>query len=264
MTRSTIETRIDGLLGGRVQLEQPVRGYRVAIDPVLLAAAVPARAGDHVLDVGAGSGAVTLCLLARVPGIRVVALERDLELFRLLCRNIDRNGVAADVEAVQGDIAQPPASVGRRGFDLVVTNPPYGPAGRGTPPPGSARAAAAVESLPLGEWIAACCRRLAPGGFFVMIHRAGRVDEIAFYLRGCCGSVRIFPLWPSAQAPEARRVIVLGRKGSAGEAHLLRGLVLHDGGRRFTPEAEAILRQAQGIAGLADLRAAGRPSGGNG
>ena len=36
----------DALLGGRVRLRQPVAGYRVAIDPVLLAAAVPAAAGE--------------------------------------------------------------------------------------------------------------------------------------------------------------------------------------------------------------------------
>ena len=35
----------DALLGGRVVLRQPAAGYRAAIDPVLLAAAVPARGG---------------------------------------------------------------------------------------------------------------------------------------------------------------------------------------------------------------------------
>ena len=33
----------NGFLGGRVQLWQPVCGYRAGVDPVLLAAAVPAR-----------------------------------------------------------------------------------------------------------------------------------------------------------------------------------------------------------------------------
>ncbi|MCC7428595.1 MAG: methyltransferase, partial [Alphaproteobacteria bacterium] len=50
----------DRLLGGRVVLRQPVRGYRAAIDPVLLAAFVPARAGEHVLEGGIGAGAAAL------------------------------------------------------------------------------------------------------------------------------------------------------------------------------------------------------------
>jgi tRNA1(Val) A37 N6-methylase TrmN6 len=63
-------TTEDGLLGGSVRLIQQAGGYRVAIDPVLLAAAVPAAAGDHVLDAGAGVAAAALCLAARVPGVR--------------------------------------------------------------------------------------------------------------------------------------------------------------------------------------------------
>ena len=39
-------TTADTLLGGRVRFAQPASGYRAAIDPVLLAAAIaPERAG---------------------------------------------------------------------------------------------------------------------------------------------------------------------------------------------------------------------------
>jgi len=54
----------DALLGGRVRLLQAKVGYRAAIDPVLLAAAIPARAGQRVLDLGCGAGAASLCLAA--------------------------------------------------------------------------------------------------------------------------------------------------------------------------------------------------------
>ena len=64
----------DSLLGGRVRLRQPAAGYRVAIDPVLLAAAVPASAGERALDVGAGSAAAALCLGVRVAGVHVTGL----------------------------------------------------------------------------------------------------------------------------------------------------------------------------------------------
>ena len=59
------------LLGGRVKLRQPVAGYRVAIDPVFLAAAVPATAGDRILDIGCGAGAASVCLAARVPECQI-------------------------------------------------------------------------------------------------------------------------------------------------------------------------------------------------
>ena len=49
----------DKILGGRITILQPKKGYRVAIDPILMAASVPARKGDKILEIGAGSGAAT-------------------------------------------------------------------------------------------------------------------------------------------------------------------------------------------------------------
>ena len=50
----------NAFLGGLVRLWQPRRGYRAGADPVLLAAAVPARGGQSVLDLGCGAGAAVL------------------------------------------------------------------------------------------------------------------------------------------------------------------------------------------------------------
>ncbi|MGA8228610.1 MAG: methyltransferase, partial [Xanthobacteraceae bacterium] len=47
----------DAVLGGRLRLLQPRRGHRFGHDAILLAAAVPAQAGDHAIELGAGVGA---------------------------------------------------------------------------------------------------------------------------------------------------------------------------------------------------------------
>ena len=41
----------DSFLNGRVTLFQPERGYRAAIDPVFLAACIPACPGEKVLEI---------------------------------------------------------------------------------------------------------------------------------------------------------------------------------------------------------------------
>ena len=94
----------DRLLGGRVVLAQPRQGYRAAIDPVLLAAATPAAAGERVLDLGCGAGAASLCLAARVPAVVVIGLELQPELASLAEQNAAANGLADRVRIVRGDL----------------------------------------------------------------------------------------------------------------------------------------------------------------
>jgi tRNA1(Val) A37 N6-methylase TrmN6 len=72
----------DRLLGGRVRVRQPADGYRAAIDPVFLAAAVAVEPQQLILDVGCGPGAAMLCLAARVLECRVVGLEMQRDLVR--------------------------------------------------------------------------------------------------------------------------------------------------------------------------------------
>jgi tRNA1(Val) A37 N6-methylase TrmN6 len=235
----------DALLGGRLRLRQPRRGYRVAIDPVLLAAAVTAGPGETVLDAGAGSGAAALCLAHRVPGCRVLGLEREPELLELAQANVTANGLATRIELVAGDLLAPPPGLRQRVFDRVMTNPPFHPAGAASAPATPSGRAAHLATAGVAEWIGACLARLRPLGWLTLIHRAGRLDELLAARAGRAGDLRVCPLWPRSGVP-ARRVIVAGRKGARSPLRLLPGLVLHegaDGGGRFTSAANAILRE---------------------
>lgn len=235
----------DALLGGRVRLMQPRHGYRVAIDPVLLAAAVPAGPGECVLDAGCGTGAAALCLASRVAGCTIVGVEKDAGAAEIGRLNAAGNALESRVDIVTGDLAALPAHL-RRSFDHVMSNPPYLPESLGTLPPDPGRQTAHVESLALGAWITACLRRLRPGGWLTLIQRADRLAELVASLHGPAGDVTIWPLWPRAGVA-ARRAIVLARKGSRSPARLMAGLVLHAADGSFTPEAEAVLRHGAAI-----------------
>ncbi len=95
----------DTVMGGRVKLLQPRRGYRIAVDAVLLAAAVDARAGESVLDLGAGVGAVGLCIAARVAGCHVTGIELQPELAALAERNVALNQAGERVQTLVHDLA---------------------------------------------------------------------------------------------------------------------------------------------------------------
>lgn len=236
----------DRVLGGRLHLLQPRRGYRVAIDPVLLAAAVPATAGERVLDAGAGSGAASLCLAWRIPGSTVTGLELSPELLALARENTRLNGLEGRVEMVAGDLLDPPSAIRVLPFDQVLTNPPFHATGAASPPASTTARAAHLAAMPLAEWLQACLARLRPHGWLTLIHNTDRLDAILAALAGRAGDIAVLPLWPRVGAA-ARRVVVTARKGSRGPTRLLPGLVLHGSEGHFTPAADAILRDGAAL-----------------
>lgn len=242
----------DALLGGRIQLLQPEAGYRVAIDPVFLAAAVPARAGERVLDVGAGTGAASLCLAARVADCRISGLEIDPATVRIANENVRRNGVADRVNVMIGDVVRPPIRLAPGSFDHAMANPPYLEAAHATPPPNAARAGAHVEArasagADLAAWLKFALSMVRSKGTLTLVHRADRLDQVLAELRGLAGGIVVFPLWPDASAKPAKRVLVRAVKGSAQPMRLAAGLILHEADGRYTAAADAVLRHAQGL-----------------
>ncbi|MGE5537297.1 MAG: tRNA1(Val) (adenine(37)-N6)-methyltransferase [Gemmatimonas sp.] len=239
----------DALLGGRIHLLQPENGYRAAIDPVFLAAAVPVRAGERVLDVGAGTGAASLCLAAREPECRISGLDVDPAMVRVANENVRRNGVANRVSVMIGDVVRPPVRLAPGTFDHAMANPPYLESGKATPPADPGRAGAHVEAhastADLGTWIRFALSMVRTKGTFTLIHRADRLDHVLSELHGRAGGIVVFPLWPDASAKPAKRVLVHAVKGSAQPMRLAAGLILHEVGGRYTAAAEAILRHAQ-------------------
>jgi len=238
----------DAFLGGRLRLRQPAEGYRAAIDPVLLAAAVPARDGEAVADLGCGAAAAALCLLTRVPGLRVTGLELQALLADLARKNADLNGCAGQFRVVSGDVAAPPVAMVPGGFDHVMLNPPYLEPGSTRTSTHELRRIATVEGAAgLESWLSCAMTLLRPRGSITVIHRADRLDRILGALAEACGDLTVFPLWPHA-GEGAKRVLVQALKGSGGPLRVLPGLVLHDAEGCYTPAAEAVLRDAAGLA----------------
>jgi tRNA1(Val) A37 N6-methylase TrmN6 len=238
----------DALLGGRIRLRQPRDGARVAIDPIFLAAAVPAEPHHLVLDIGCGAGAAALCLAARVPQCRVVGIDLQRDLVRLAADNAALNGMEGRVSAIVGDLLQPPPRLSPGMFDHVMANPPFTPRGHGTPAANPAKAAATIEGeADLGDWVRFAIAMLRGRGTATFIHRADRIDALLGHLAGRVGEVVVFPLWPGA-GRDAVRVLVRCRKQIAAPARLMPGLVLHEADGRFTAAAEAVLRDGAALA----------------
>ncbi|MDD3371542.1 MAG: methyltransferase [Alphaproteobacteria bacterium] len=237
-------TTLNGILNQRVMLEQPAEGYRVAIDTVLLAAAVPALTGDAVLDLGCGVGGAMLCVACRVPGLRGTGIDIQQDLVDLCVRNIARNGFASGLSARRADATALPEDLNGL-FDHAMMNPPYhDEACHDVSSNEVKRTANAAKSGDLPLWIASARAALKPSGTLTIIHRADKRGDILSCLEKGFGNVAVFSPQPRSGMP-SKRIIIAARKDAPFVVHDDIPFVLHTDTGSYTEEAESIFRHCE-------------------
>jgi tRNA1Val (adenine37-N6)-methyltransferase len=239
----------DGFLGGALQIWQPIKGYRAAMDPVFLAASVPAKAGQSVLELGCGAGVASLCLAKRVVGLSSYGVERQADYAVLARQNAFENSLNFTVETANLQVM--PRSL-CHSFDHVIFNPPYFLSQSGTQAKDQGRDGALREETPSKDWIDAATRRLKPGGWLHLIQSAERLPDILAALDTRVGAISVLPLAPRA-GRAAKRFILRAQKGARRPFLLLASFVIHDGASHladrsdYSPKAEAILRNGAAL-----------------
>jgi len=237
------ETTDGTLLGGRVSYRQFAKGHRSGFEPVLLAAAIPAKPGEKILEAGCGAGAALLCLAHRVPGVIGRGIEIDSALAALANENFKNNSLT-NIHAEQADITTlPPNPI----FDHSMANPPWHDSASTTSPDVNRALAHHAGPGVLAAWVAALAACLKPRGTITLILPAPAFAEAATCLATLgCGGISLLPLWPRSGQP-AKQIIISATRGAKTPAKILPGLILHDESG-ITPAADAILREAQPLA----------------
>ncbi len=75
-----------------------------------------------VIDLGAGSGALSLAIATEAPRSRVIAVEKSPDAIEWLKKNVSK--ISENVRVVEGDVAEALPGVK---CDIVIANPPYIP-----------------------------------------------------------------------------------------------------------------------------------------
>lgn len=238
----------DALLGGRIRIRQPKRGYRVNVDTILLAAAIRLETEGgkgRVVELGCGVGAALLCVAQRYAGshpfARFIGIERDATCAACAKENVALNALNDSAEIIHADALAMSDDIGT--FDAVFFNPPYDYPGEGRAP-APERHDAHIADAPLEDWVKIWSNRMRADATMTIIQRAERLPEILTALEGRLGGVTVIPIRPNPDAV-AKRVIVRARKGARRPLRLYRGLDLHPDDKaqgKYTPEVDAILR----------------------
>lgn len=118
---------LDAFFHGRIQVLQKKKGYRFSIDAPLLADFIRTEENDQILELGTGSGIISL-LLSLKPFRHITGLEIQDSLFDLAKRNVRLNALQDRITILNCDLTTYASS---QKYDLIFSNPPYMACGRG-------------------------------------------------------------------------------------------------------------------------------------
>lgn len=160
-----------------VTMHNPSDVFRLSADSVVLADFAAPERGAALCDLGCGTGALLLMLLANDPALRAVGVELQPEAAALAEENLRRNGFDG-CRVIKGDLREIRTLLPANGFRCVVSNPPFFPADS-IPPKSEALALARTEKACTSEDLcAAAAWLLTSGGHFCFVHRPERLQEL--------------------------------------------------------------------------------------
>lgn len=227
------------IFNGKVTVWQPLKGYRFAIDSLLLPAFTHTKPNQRVLELGIGAGVASLALAYQDPNIQLHGIEVQPEILEITQKNIKENGWENRFQLFSGDLRDKlnPANC----YDHVIMNPPYFERKTYINSIYENKTISHAEGdATLKDWITAAHRALRQRGYLTIVHKASRLDEILTILSVKFGCIEVLPLWPKAGQP-AKRVLVKARKSVNSPLTLHPGLIIHQQNGSFTSEAlEAI------------------------
>lgn len=207
-------------------VNQEHAAFKVTTDSVLLGAW--ARIGDAgaILDIGTGTGLLTL-MAAQRSSARIVAVEPDMESFRQAGLNFAASPWKERITLLNTPV-QDYYSEGGSGFDAIITNPPYFIDSLLNPDVKKARARHTV-SLSQADLLGAVNRLLNPGGSLHLVFpvaESGRLQSLAVAYGLFCNRRMLVKTIP--ELPPSRVLMTLGRENGTCEEEVL---VIEKGGR---------------------------------
>lgn len=238
------EETLDDIAGGRLKVLQKAKGYRFSFDALLLSHFVRLRHGEHVLEMGTGSGVVSMILAGRWEGVKITGIDIQAEMVAMAGRSVALNGLGEKVELRRVDVREVSSAFPPCSFDVVVSNPPYRKMNSGRINPDREKALARHEIAgAIRDFLQAAGYVLKPAGRAYFIYPATRMVEILSSMRNARVEPKGLRMVYSNDKTAGKFALVEGIREGGEELEVLPPLFIYDEKGGYTEEMTGIFRE---------------------
>lgn len=222
---------------------QKKSGFKFGIDAVLATfyAECCIKASDSVIDFGTGSGIIAILIAAHSMASRVVGVEIQKDIADMAKRSVVLNNIGDRVEILNEDLRNISSLYLRGTFDHVVSNPPYKRMGSGIINDHDSKALSRHEVLcTLEDVVIQGSFLLKPGGFFTLVQRPERLNDIIELMRRNKLEPKFIRfVYPSINKPPVL-VLVRGVKDGKSFLKVEKPLIIYNEDGNYTEEINEI------------------------
>ena len=211
------------VVNDRLKLIQRTDGLTFGTDALLLAGYI---SGKHAvgIELGGGTGIISMLLLTRGKVGRAIAVEVQKEYAELIARNAELNGLGT-LEAVLADVREYRPE---RECDIVYTNPPYMKVDSGRANITDAKNIARHEVMgDIGDFCASAKRMLKFGGSFAVVYRPDRLSDLMAAMRESGLEPKRMTFVHADSSAESSMVLIEARSGGRCGVMLTKPLIIY-------------------------------------
>ena len=215
--------RID-FVNDSLSLIQKTDGLTFGTDALLLAGYISGKFGSG-LEIGGGSGIISMLALTRGKIQSVHAVEVQKEYAELIKRNAEYNSLSDRLTSVHADIRDFKHECE---FDVVFSNPPYMKSTSGRNNEKDAKAIARHEIHgDISELMKSGAGKLKYGGVFYVVYRPDRLCDLICAMREAGAEPKRMTLVYADLKKEPSMALIEAKKGGKSAINVTRPLIIY-------------------------------------
>lgn len=228
--------KIDDLEFKNLKIIQNKEGFCFGMDSVLLSDfAKEMRHHAKVLDLGTGTGIISILLCGKTDLKKVIGVEIQKEVAEMASRSIRLNDLQDKFEVINENILNLNNIYENQSFDVIVTNPPYKKKNTGIINEKEKKVISRHEiTADLEDFIKISKDLLKDKGELYMVHRPERLVDVLSLMRKYKVEPKILRFVYSDKNKEPKLILVKGIKNAKPFLKVEKNLYIYDENGKYT------------------------------